>query len=43
MLRQIAQGTLQSESLLHFACEQLPAQLLALQHRNFSGKQVILL
>ncbi|WP_160869057.1 zinc-binding dehydrogenase [Pantoea sp. Taur] len=43
MLRQIAQGTLQSEFLLHFAWEQLPAQLLALQHRNFSGKQVILL
>ena len=43
MLMQIAQGTLQSESLLQFNWGQLPAQLLALQHRNFSGKQVILL
>ncbi|KAJ9430082.1 MULTISPECIES: hypothetical protein [Pantoea] len=25
------------------AGDQLPAQLLALQHRNFSGKQIILL
>ena len=43
MLGQIAQCTLQSESLLHFSWEQLPAQLLALQDRNFSGKQIILL
>ncbi|QCP62383.1 zinc-binding dehydrogenase [Pantoea sp. SO10] len=43
MLTQIARGSIQSERLLHFCFEQLPAQLLALQHRNFSGKQVILL
>lgn len=43
LLAQIAGGSLQSELLLHFPFDQLPTQLLALQHRNFSGKQVILL
>ena len=43
MLAQIVQGTLHSELLLHFPYDQLPAQLQALQHRNFSGKQIILL
>lgn len=43
MLAQISRGSLQSEMILHFPYDQLPAQLLALQHRNFSGKQVILL
>ncbi|ERK05617.1 Alcohol dehydrogenase GroES [Pantoea sp. AS-PWVM4] len=43
MLAQITQGTLHSELLLHFPYDQLPAQLKALQHRNFSGKQIILL
>lgn len=43
MLAQMASGSLQSELLLHFPYDQLPAQLRALQHRNFSGKQVILL
>lgn len=43
LLKQIARGSLQSEMLLHFPYDQLPAQLLALQHRNFSGKQLILL
>jgi NADPH:quinone reductase len=43
MLAQIAQGTLHSELLLHFPYDQLPTQLQALQHRNFSGKQIIVL
>lgn len=41
MLQAISQGTLHGESILTFPFEALPQQLLALQHRNFSGKQVI--
>lgn len=43
LMAQLVQGKLESELLLHFSYDQLPAQLLALQHRNFSGKQIILL
>lgn len=43
LMAQLVQGKLESELLLHFPYVQLPAQLLALQHRNFSGKQIILL
>lgn len=43
LLQQIASGTLKQETLLHFSFAQLPQQLDALKHRNFSGKQIILL
>lgn len=41
MLQEISQGTLLSESILSFPFTALPQQLLALQHRDFTGKQVI--
>lgn len=41
MLQAISQGTLLSESILSFSFTALPQQLLALQHRNFTEKQVI--
>lgn len=41
MLAQIASGSLQSELLLNFPYDQLPEQLLALQHRSFNGKLII--
>jgi len=41
MLQGISQGTLLGESILTFPFAALPQQLLALQHRNFTGKQVI--
>ncbi len=43
MLEQIATGTLESELLLTFPRIQLAEQLLKLKHRDFSGKQIILL
>lgn len=41
MLNALAEGRLQGEPLLKFPFDKLPEQLLALQHRNFSGKQII--
>ena len=41
MLNAQALGELRGEMLLTFPFETLPGQLLALQHRNFSGKQII--
>lgn len=43
MLQQINAGTLESELLLTFPREQLAEQLLRLKHRDFSGKQIIVL
>ncbi|WP_205297458.1 alcohol dehydrogenase catalytic domain-containing protein [Candidatus Pantoea multigeneris] len=43
LLAQLADGRLQSETLLQFPYEQLPRELQALQYRNFSGKQIIVL
>lgn len=43
LLSQMAKGVLQSETVLKFFYNQIPSQLLALQHRNFSGKQIIVI
>ncbi|MEO3988935.1 zinc-binding dehydrogenase [Pseudocitrobacter cyperus] len=42
LLRKVADGSLQAEERHLFSFDEMDVQLLALKHRNFSGKQVIL-
>lgn len=41
LMNALAEGRIQGEALIKYPFEKLPEQLLALQHRNFSGKQIV--